>query len=63
MEGLIVLDYASQFPAAIDETRGWIERGDLQQGTTVIDGFAELPRALIALFEGVNTGKLMVKIT
>ncbi len=61
MEGFIVLDYAPRFPQAIAEMRGWIDSGQLQQGTTVIDGFNELPRAPIALFEGVNTGKLMVK--
>lgn len=61
MEGFIVLDYVDQFPAAAEEMRGWIDRGELKQGATVIDGFSQLPKALIALFEGVNTGKLMVK--
>jgi len=60
MEGFIVLDYAAQFPAAVAEMKGWIESGQLQQSVTVIDGFENLPSALIALFEGVNTGKLMV---
>lgn len=61
MEGFIVLDYASQFPAAAEVMQGWIDSGELKQGATVIQGFTELPRALIALFAGVNTGKLMVK--
>ena len=61
MEGFIVLDYADQFPAAAQEMQGWINSGELKQGTTVLNGFSQLPKALIALFEGVNTGKLMVK--
>ena len=61
MEGFIVLDYAARFPEAVAEMRGWMESGQLKQSKTVIDGFTELPKALIQLFEGVNTGKLMVK--
>ena len=61
MEGFIVLDYVRQFPAATKEMQSWIDEGKLKQQATVIDGFKELPRALIRLFEGYNIGKLMVK--
>ena len=61
MEGFIVLDYAARFPEAIAEMRKWIEAGQLQQQVTVVDGFRQLPGALIKLFEGYNTGKMMVK--
>jgi NADPH-dependent curcumin reductase CurA len=60
MEGFIVIDYAAQFPKAIEEMRRWIAEGKLKQQVTVIEGFRELPRALIRLFEGYNTGKMMV---
>ena len=61
MEGFIVLDYVRQFPAAAKEMQSWIDEGKLKQQATVIDGFKELPRALIRLFEGYNIGNLMVK--
>ncbi len=61
MEGFIVLDYADQFPAAAEVMRGWLNSGELKQGTTVVNGFSKLPETLVALFAGVNTGKLMVK--
>ncbi|MEM8769653.1 MAG: NADP-dependent oxidoreductase [Pseudomonadota bacterium] len=61
MEGFIVLDYARRFPEAVAEMQQWIDAGQLQQNATVIDGFDELPQTLIRLFEGYNTGKLMVK--
>jgi NADPH-dependent curcumin reductase len=61
MDGFIVLDYAHRFDAATRQMRAWIEAGRLTQRVTVIDGFDALPRALIQLFEGFNTGKLMVK--
>ena len=61
MEGFIVLDYAARFPEAMAEMRQWIDSGKLQQGATVVQGFEKLPSTLIALFEGANTGKLMVE--
>ena len=62
MEGFIVLDYARRFAAATEEMLGWIRAGALQQQVTVVEGFEELPRTLIRLFEGYNTGKLMVEL-
>ncbi len=62
MEGFIVLDYAARFPEAIAEMQAWMEQGLIKQHATVIEGFENLPSALIQLFEGVNTGKLMVKV-
>jgi NADPH-dependent curcumin reductase CurA len=61
MEGFIVLDYAPRFPEAVDVMQGWIAEGRLKQHATIVEGFDELPRTLIRLFEGFNTGKLMVK--
>ncbi len=63
MEGFIVLDYAPRFAEAVAQMRAWMDQGLLKQSTTVIDGFENLPRALMQLFEGVNTGKLMVKVS
>ena len=63
MEGFIVLDYADRFPEAAAEMKRWIEEGKLKQQATVVEGFRQLPRALIQLFEGYNTGKLMVHTT
>ncbi|NBC22928.1 MAG: zinc-binding dehydrogenase [Gammaproteobacteria bacterium] len=60
MEGFIVLDYARQFDAATRQMRAWMAAGRLRQEVTVVEGFDELPRTLIRLFEGFNTGKLMV---
>jgi NADPH-dependent curcumin reductase CurA len=63
MEGFIVLDYAPRFTEAMERMREWLDSGRLVQEATVIDGFEELPRALIRLFEGFNIGKLMVRTT
>jgi NADPH-dependent curcumin reductase CurA len=47
----------------MERMREWLDSGRLVQEATVIDGFEELPRALIRLFEGFNIGKLMVRTT
>jgi NADPH-dependent curcumin reductase CurA len=42
--------------------RIWIDAGRLKHRATIIEGFENLPQALIRLFEGDNTGKMMVKV-
>lgn len=61
MEGFIVLDYANRFDEASRQMRDWIDTGEIRHQVTVVEGFKELPRTLIRLFEGFNTGKLMVR--
>ena len=63
MEGFIVIDYAKRFEEAAIEMRVWIDAGLLKHKATVIDGFEKLPSALISLFHGENTGKMMVKVS
>ncbi len=62
MEGFIVLDYAKRFGEATRDIQQWIDSGELKQRATVVEGFKNLPKALIELFEGKNTGKMLVKI-
>jgi NADPH-dependent curcumin reductase CurA len=61
MQGFIVIDYAPRFPEAARRIKQWLRDGRLEQRTTVVEGFDELPRTLIRLFEGYNIGKLMVR--
>ena len=62
VEGFIVSDYAEQFP----EARRWISQrlreGELKQTLHVVDGLDLAPEALAMLFEGKNTGKLVVRV-
>jgi NADPH-dependent curcumin reductase CurA len=62
MEGFIVLDYAARFAEAVREMQIWIDAGRLRHRATVVEGFRELPRTLIRLFEGANIGKMMVRV-
>jgi NADPH-dependent curcumin reductase CurA len=62
MEGFLAGDYAPRFEEALVDMQAWVEAGQLRQRETVVEGFENLPKALIALFEGANTGKMMVKV-
>jgi NADPH-dependent curcumin reductase CurA len=62
MEGFIVLDHADRFAEAARELQIWIDASRVRYRATVVEGFEALPRTLIALFEGGNIGKMMVKV-
>lgn len=61
MEGFIVVDYVSRFAEAESVMQQWIDEGRLKYRSTVVDGFENLPKALIKLFAGENIGKMMVR--
>lgn len=63
MQGFLVFDYLSQWPAAQKELAQWLSEGKLQRKETIIKGgLAAAPEALVQLYNGVNTGKLLVEI-
>ncbi len=62
MEGFIVLDYAERFPEAAETLAGHIHGGELQHRETVLEGFVQLPQALMNLFSGANMGKQLVAL-
>lgn len=62
MEGFIVLDYLRRAPEAIGELSGWVADGRLAYKTDVVDGLDNAPAALVRLFTGANTGKVMVRL-
>jgi NADPH-dependent curcumin reductase CurA len=62
MTGFVVLDHADQFPTAIHELAGLWSQGKLQADETVVDGFENARDELNNLFDGRNTGKLLIKV-
>jgi len=61
LQGFIVLDHLGRAPDAIREIAGLIAEGKLTPLETVVEGFEQLPTAINMLFDGKNTGKLVVK--
>jgi NADPH-dependent curcumin reductase CurA len=63
MTGMLVTDYADRNPEAMAELIGWYRTGRLVARETVVRGGVEdYPQTLLMLFEGANTGKLVLAL-
>jgi len=64
MEGFLIFDYAERFPAAAMEISGWLAENRIRSQQHVVEGsVADFPDNLRKLFEGANTGKMILKIS
>jgi hypothetical protein len=41
---------------------GWLKEGKVKYQETILEGIANAPTALIGLMQGINTGKMLVKL-
>ncbi|KIV86145.1 hypothetical protein PV11_01779 [Exophiala sideris] len=63
MEGFIVFDYAKEYPRALKDLAQWLSEGKIKRKETIVKGgLEEAEYALRDLYNGVNTGKLMVEV-
>ncbi len=63
MEGFIVFDYAARYGEAVTQLARWIADGRVIAREQVVDGgVAAFPEALLELFRGGNTGKLVLRV-
>lgn len=62
MEGFIVSDYAARFGEAVEVLGKHLASGELRHKETILQGFTELPQALMNLFTGGNMGKQLVEV-
>jgi NADPH-dependent curcumin reductase CurA len=62
MEGFIVFDYAPRYREGVAAMAGWIAEGRLTAYEDVVEGLETFPEALLKLFSGENTGKLVLKV-
>lgn len=61
MQGFLIGDFKSSFSEGIQQLSQWVKEDKLHYKETIIDGFDNLPDALIGLFSGENIGKMIVK--
>jgi len=62
MTGMVVFDYADRFADAAREMAGWMVDGKLKSREDVVKGLENFPEALLKLFAGENTGKLVLEV-
>jgi len=63
MEGFIVFDFIKRYPEALAQLSAWLKAGDLTYREDIVDGFENMPAALIRLLRGENFGKQLVRVT
>ena len=62
MQGFLVFDFEKRYPEGLAQLTEWVRDGKLKFHEDVIEGFENMPRALIGLFTGENIGKRVVKV-
>ncbi|RIB12052.1 zinc-binding dehydrogenase [Gigaspora rosea] len=62
MEGFIVYNYKDRYQEAVFELSEWLQQGKIKTRDYVVEGLENAPQALLRLFKGENTGKMLIKI-
>lgn len=62
MQGFIISNYVSRFGEGFKQLSEWVKEGKIKYTETVEEGFDQLPAALLGLFSGRNSGKMVVKV-
>jgi NADPH-dependent curcumin reductase CurA len=62
VQGFIYTDYMPRMSEFHRDMGGWIASGQVKARDTVVEGLEKTPEAFLGLFEGANTGKMLVKL-
>jgi NADPH-dependent curcumin reductase CurA len=62
MKGFVVYEFDALRPQFLADMKQWLLEGRLKYRVTVMEGIEQAPDALIGLFTGMNTGKMLVKL-
>jgi NADPH-dependent curcumin reductase CurA len=64
MEGFVVFDYQDRYPEARTQLAQWLAEGKIKRKETVVKGgLRNAEQALVGLYQGINTGKLLVEVS
>jgi hypothetical protein len=62
LKGFIVFDYFPRMAEFYAEMAPWVANGTVKSRETVVEGLENMPDAFLGLFNGANTGKMLVKL-
>lgn len=63
IQGFIVSDYYDRMAEGLADLMEWYADGKLSYREHIVDGLKNAPKAINKLFDGSNTGKLIIKIS
>jgi NADPH-dependent curcumin reductase CurA len=63
MKGFVFYEFEPLRAQFLSDMRRWLGEGRVQYRSTILQGIAQAPAALIGLFGGANTGKMLVQLT
>ena len=62
LRGFVGTDFMHLYGDFQRDMAGWLKSGQVKYQETVLDGINNAPKALIGLMEGLNAGKMLVKL-
>lgn len=62
MQGFIISDHMQRYPEFVAEVGGWLKAGRIKYEETIVDGIDNAVTAFLGLFQGDNTGKMVVRL-
>jgi NADPH-dependent curcumin reductase CurA len=62
LRGFVAPDFMHLYDEFRSDMAGWLRDGKLKYQETIFDGIDQAPAALIGLLNGVNSGKMLVKL-
>lgn len=62
LKGFIVTDFAAEWRQAQTDLANWLQQGKVKNAETVVEGLPNAAKAFHGLLNGLNKGKLIVKI-
>jgi NADPH-dependent curcumin reductase CurA len=62
MKGFVYYEFEPMRARFLADMTAWLETGQIQYRSSVVQGIEQAPAALIGLFSGANTGKMLVQL-
>ncbi len=63
MEGFLVFQFVDRFREAMADLAKWVDEGKIKYRERIDDGLENAPKIFLGLFDGVNTGKQLVRVS
>ena len=62
-EGFLVFQFLDKYPEGLKQMAQWLKEGKIKYKEDIENGFENTPRAFMAMLQGRNLGKQLVKVS